>query len=246
MVQIYGDLEELSLAAAKTVIERLNQAVSERRRSSVALSGGQTPRRLYEILASGPFRRQIPWDAVHVFWGDERCVPEDDPRSNARMARRALLDHVPLPPGNIHPIPCSQSPQEAAAHYETELKSFFGIQPPVFDLVLLGLGDNAHTASLFPHTPVLDEKNRWVAEVYLLEQDMYRVTLTAPIINQARDVIFLVSGVNKAPALQKVLQGPFRPHDFPAQLIRPKRIHPLWLVDKATSYKLSTELGETV
>jgi len=149
------------------------------------------------------------------------------------MARRALLDRVPLPPGNIHPIPCSQSPQEAAAYYETELKSFFGIQPPVFDLVLLGLGDNAHTASLFPHTPVLNEKNRWVAEVYLHEQDMYRVTLTAPIINQARDIIFLVSGANKAPALQKVLQGPFRPHDFPAQLIRPKRTHPLWLVDLA-------------
>ena len=191
-----------------------------------------------------PLQEQIRWESVYIFWGDERCVPTDDPRSNARMAHKILLDHVPVPVNQIHPIRGDLTPVLAAAQYETELRDFFGDQPPVFDLILLGLGENAHTASLFPHTPVLDEKERWVKEVYVAEQDMYRVTLTAPLINQAKNVIFLVSGTDKALALQSVLEGAYQPHELPAQLMRPNGAHPIWLVDRAASHKLAVETVE--
>jgi 6-phosphogluconolactonase len=229
-----------------TFFEQFSHAISERRRFSVVLSGGETPRRLYEILATPPFQARICWGDVHVFWSDERCVPPDDPRSNARMARQALLDHVPIPPENIHPIHCETSPQQAALSYEQELRDFFGSQPPIFDLVLLGLGENGHTASLFPNTPVLKEQQRWVVEVYVAELEMYRVTLTAPLINQARQVVFLVCGSEKASVLQDVLEGAYQPNDLPAQLIRPNGAHPIWLVDKAASRKLAAEIDEDI
>jgi 6-phosphogluconolactonase len=241
MIRVYSNLEKLSLSAAKIFTQVAGQAVRERGRFSVALAGGQTPRRLYEILSAAPFQEKIPWEAVHVFWGDERCVPDNDPRRNARMAHQALLDHVCIPQAQLHPIACFGSPAQAADQYEATLRHFFGHQPPVLDLVLLGLGANAHTASLFPHAPVLDEKKRWVAEVYVPEQDMYRLTLTPPIINQARWVVFLVSGADKAPALQSVLEDALRPYDLPAQLIRPERADPLWLTDEAAAHRLSAD-----
>jgi 6-phosphogluconolactonase len=244
MIRVFDNLETLSLAAAEMFAELANQAIASCGRFNVALSGGNTPHRLYEILANTPSREQIRWESVYVFWGDERCVPADDPRSNARMARKTLLDHVPVPANQIYPIRGDLTPAQAAAQYETELRDFFGNQPPVFDLILLGLGENAHTASLFPHTSVLDEKERWVQEVYVAEQGMYRVTLTVPLINQAKDVIFLVSGADKALALQSVLEGAYQPHELPAQLIRPNGAHPIWLVDKAASHKLAVETVE--
>jgi len=246
MIRIYNDPEKLSQTAAMTFFEQVSHAISERGRFSVVLSGGETPRRLYEILATPPFQERICWGDVHVFWSDERCVPPDDPRSNARMARQALLNHVPIPPENIHPIHCETSPQQAALSYEQELRDFFGSQPPIFDLVLLGLGENGHTASLFPHTPVLKEQQHWVAEVYVAELDMYRVTLTAPLINQARQVVFLVCGSEKASVLQNVLEGAYQPNDLPAQLIRPNGAQPIWLVDKAASRKLAVENEEPI
>lgn len=239
MIRIYNDLEALSQAAAKLFVDLSNQAIEEHGRFSVALSGGNTPRRLYELLAAPPLREQIHWETVHIFWSDERCVPADDPRSNFHMARKALLDHVSLPVANIHPMRGDIVPADAAVQYETELRTFFGDQPPVFDLILLGLGDNAHTASLFPHTDVLNETKHWVAEVYVAELDMYRITLTAPLINQADQVAFLVSGTGKALALQNVLEGAYQPHELPAQLIHPNGSHPLWLADKAASHKLA-------
>ena len=244
MIRIFDDLETLSQAAAEMFADLANRAIVSHGRCSVALSGGHTPRRMYGILADAPFRDQIQWQAIHVFWGDERCVPLDDPRSNAQMARQILLSHVPIPANHIHPIQGDLPAALAAFNYETELRDFFRDQTPIFDLILLGLGDNAHTASLFPHTPVLDEKERWVDEVYVAEQHIYRVTLTAPLINQAKEVIFLVSGADKANALQGVLEGAYQPHDLPAQLIRPNGVHPIWLVDKAASHKLAVETME--
>jgi 6-phosphogluconolactonase len=244
MIRIFNDLESLSQAAAEMFADLANQAITSRGRFCVTLSGGNTPRRLYEILAHAPLQDHIHWESIYVFWGDERCVPADDPRSNARMARKTLLAHVPVPAIQIHPIQGDLSPALAAAQYETELRDFFGDQPPIFDLVLLGLGENAHTASLFPHTPVLDEKERWVKEVYVAEQGMYRVTLTAPLINQANEVIFLVSGADKASALQSVLEGTYQPHELPAQLIRPNGVHPIWLVDRAAGHKLVADTVE--
>jgi 6-phosphogluconolactonase len=246
MIRIYMNLEEISQAAARLFVGLANQAISSRGRFSVALSGGLTPRRLYQLLANPPFREMVHWEAVHVFWGDERCVSATDSLSNALMARQALLDHVPLPADHIHTVKGDLPPAQAAAEYESELRAYFGDHPPVLDLILLGMGDNAHTASLFPNTPVLSEKKRWVADVYVAEQDMYRVTLTPPLINQAREVIFIVSGAEKAHALQAVLEGAYQPHRYPAQLIHPNRGHPLWLVDKAASHKLNVVPKEAV
>ena len=244
MIRVFNDLEALSQAAAEIFTDLAKHAIATRGSYSVALSGGHTPRRLYEILADSPYREQVHWEAVHIFWGDERCVPVDDPRSNFKMAQQALLNHVPVPENNIHPILGDLPAAMAADQYETELRDFFEASPAAFDLILLGLGENAHTASLFPHTPVLDEKERWVDEVYVAEQNMYRVTLTASLINQAREALFLVSGADKASALQGVLEGAYHPHELPAQLIRPNGAHPIWLVDKAAAHKLVEETIE--
>jgi len=240
MIQVYDDLESLSHAAAELFVRRAQQAVQARGRFSVALAGGHTPRRTYELLAQRPLRDRVPWAQVHVFWGDERCVPPDDPRSNARMAREALLDHVPVPAEQIHPIRCAQAPREAAERYEDLLRDFFAGQPPRFDLVFLGLGENGHTASLFPDTPVLDERERWVAEVYVAEQGLYRVTLTAPLLNRARLILCLVAGAAKAPVLHEVLKGPSEPRQLPAQLIRPMDSELLWFVDREAASLLAS------
>jgi 6-phosphogluconolactonase len=244
MIRVYADLESLSQAAAELFTVQSRQASIICGRFSVALSGGETPRRLYEILATSPYRERIHWDEVHIFWSDERCVPEDDPRNNARMTHQTLLDLVPIPPDHIHPIHCDQSPQQAATQYEQELRQFFSSQNPNFHLVFLGLGENGHIASLFPHTEVLNEQEKWVSEVYIAELGMHRITFTAPFINQASQVVFLVSGADKAQVLENVLEGPYQPHALPAQLIRPNGIHPIWLVDKAASHKLTAQTDE--
>jgi 6-phosphogluconolactonase len=239
MIRVYNDLEALSQSAAELFAVQSRQASLICGRFSVALSGGETPRRMYEILASPPYRERVHWDEVHIFWSDERCVPEDDPRNNARIARQTLLNQVPIPPDHIHPISCDTTPQQAAMQYEQELKEFFSSQNPNFHLILLGLGANGHIASLFPHTPVLNEKVKWVSEVYVKELGMHRITFTAPYINQAGQVVFLVSGADKAQVLENVLEGPYQPRERPAQLIRPDGKPPIWLVDKAASHKLT-------
>ncbi len=232
MIEVYPDLESLSRAAAALLVQQANLAVAARGRFSVALSGGATPRRTYELLAAPPFVDQAPWDRVHVFWGDERCVPLNDPRSNARMAKAAWLDHVPIPGDQIHPLDCAPDPAAAARQYEALLREFFAGRPPRLDLVLLGLGDDGHTASLFPGTMVLTETERWAAEVCVAEGDLYRVTLTVPLINQAVVAAFLVAGKSKAGVLREVLHGPYDPARLPAQLIQPQNGDLLWLTDR--------------
>ncbi|MGD8404364.1 MAG: 6-phosphogluconolactonase [Anaerolineales bacterium] len=244
MIHVFNDYKSLSQSAAEMFVDLANQSINSNGRFCVALSGGNTPHRTYEILAASPLREKIRWEAVHVFWSDERCVALDDPRSNFLMARRTLLDLVPVQADHIHPILGDLPAALAATHYETTLQDFFKKRAPAFDLILLGLGENAHTASLFPHTSTLDEKERWVEDVYVAEQRMYRVTMTPPLINQAREVVFLVSGAEKASALQGVLEGAYHPHELPAQLIRPNGAHPVWLVDKAAAHKLVEETIE--
>jgi 6-phosphogluconolactonase len=233
VIRIFADAESLSRAAAAIFLEESKLAVQRHRRFDVVLCGGRTPQRTHEILARPPFQQQVPWAQTHVFWGDERCVPPDDPRSNEKWAREELLNHVPIPPEQIHPIRCQKSPRDAAQAYESALRKIFAGQLRQFDLIFLGLGTNGHTASLFPDTTVLEERSRWVAEVYVKEQDMYRVTLTVPIINNAKHIVFLVSGAEKAEVLHEVLEGPFTPHTLPAQLIQPTNGTITWLVDKA-------------
>jgi 6-phosphogluconolactonase len=232
MIRVYPDLESVSRAAAALIVAQANLAVAARGRFSLALAGGATPRRTYELLAAPPLKDQAPWDRVHVFWGDERCVPPDDPRSNARLAREAWLDRAPIPGPQIHPINCARDPAAAARDYEARLREFFAGAPPRLDLVLLGLGHDGHTASLFPGAPVLEEQERWAAAVYVADGDLHRVTLTAPFINRARLVVFLVAGGVKAQVLQDVLHGPRDPARLPAQLIRPHPGDLLWLADQ--------------
>lgn len=239
MIRVFNDFEALSEAAAELFTLQSRVASLVCGRFSVALSGGETPRRMYELLATPAYSDRIHWNEVHIFWSDERCVPEDDPRSNALMARQALLNHVPIPAGNIHPMRCAASPTQAALDYEKELKEFFSRQNPNFHLVLLGLGQNGHTASLFPDTPVLNEQDHWVSAVYVEELQMHRLTFTASYINRAEQVVFLVSGGEKAHVLENVLEGPLQPDKLPAQLIAHDKRHPLWLVDRAASHKLT-------
>ena len=238
MIRVYPDLESLSRAAAALLVTQANLAVAARGRFSVALAGGSTPRRTYELLAAPPLMDQAPWDRVHVFWGDERCVPPDDPRSNAHLAKEAWLDRVPIPGDQIHPINCARDPAAAARDYEARLREFFAGASPRLDLVLLGLGPDGHTASLFPGTTVLEENERWAAAVYVAQGDLYRVTLTAPLINQAARVVFLVAGGAKAAVLREVRHGPRDPARLPAQLIRPHPGDLLWLADLAAAAKL--------
>jgi 6-phosphogluconolactonase len=237
-IQVYDDPEALSVAAARLVVQQSRRAVQSRNRFSVALSGGHTPERMYRLLALEPSRDEIPWEQVHVFWGDERCVPSDDPRSNARMAYQSLLNHVPLPAAQIHQIQCAHSPEQTASEYEALLRGFFAGGPPRFDLILLGLGENGHVASLFPGTPVIDERERWVAEVFVAEQAMWRVTLTATLINQAAAIAFLVSGSAKAQTLRRVLEEPREPHNLPAQLIWPTDGKLYWMIDRQAGQEL--------
>jgi 6-phosphogluconolactonase len=238
MIDVYPDLESLSRAAAALLVRQANLAVAARGRFSVALAGGATPRRTYELLAAPPWVDQAPWDRVHVFWGDERCVPLNDPRSNARLAKEAWLDRVPIPADQIHPMNCEADPATAARQYEAELREFFAGHPPILDLVLLGLGHDGHTASLFPGTAVLAEAEGWAAAVLVAGQDFHRVTLTAPLINQAAVVVFLVAGGAKAGVLREVLQGPRDPARLPAQLIQPNHGELLWLTDLAAAAEL--------
>jgi 6-phosphogluconolactonase len=209
----------------------------------VLLAGGETPRRTYEILAGEPFRSRVPWSGGHVFWGDERCVPYEDPRSNAGNAKRLLLDQVFLPETQIHPIRCDISPRLAAAAYEKKLREFFACGTPRFDLVFLGLGADGHTASLLPKTAVLTERQRWGAEVFSAGEGLYRVSLTVPVINRAAVIVFLVSGTGKAVVVREVLEGRPDPHQVPAVLIKPDDGELFWLLDRAAARLLTHAPG---
>jgi 6-phosphogluconolactonase len=235
IMQIYPDAESLSRAAAQLFVDEARQAGTSAGRFSVNLSGGSTPKRVFELLAASPFREQVPWNKVHVFWGDERMVPPSDPRSNAHMTRLALLDHVAIPARQVHPIAGDIDPAESARQYEALLKSFFAGEAPRFDLTFLGLGENGHTASLFPHTPVLHEKDRWVKEVNVEEVKMWHVTMTAPVLNQGKLVVFLAAGASKVTVLREVREGPRDIERLPAQLIAPSPGELRWMVDRAAA-----------
>jgi 6-phosphogluconolactonase len=221
-VDIFQTEAELADAAALLMVSIANNAIEARGRFVLSLSGGSTPRQLYILLSKPPFCDQMPWSNTFVFWGDERCVPADNDANNAHMAKVSLLDHIAIPPQNIFPVPVDASPEIAAADYEKTIINFFKGEPPCFDLILLGLGTNGHTASLFPNTDVVSETVRLVKEVYVEEQKMFRITMTTPLINMARNVLFMVEGAGKAEVLQSVFMGAYDPGKYPAQLIKPE------------------------
>ncbi len=245
-VEVYPDAVSLARAAVEHFVALAAEAISTRGRFAVALAGGSTPRATYRLLAADEFAARVDWRHVHVFWGDERCVPPDHPDSNYRMARQTLLDAVPLPADNVHRIQGEMEPTRAAAQYERTLRAFFSSSaggrdagneetPARFDLVLLGMGGDGHTASLFPGTMAIGEQTRWVVAHHVEKLSAWRVTLTPVAINAAANVTFLVSGAGKAERLQQVLAGPYRPDVLPAQIVRPGRGRLRWLVDAAAA-----------
>ena len=242
-VIVVPDGSALARAAAERFTTAVEQAIRARGYAFVALSGGTTPRQMGSILAREPYRSRIPWDRVHIFWGDERWVPLGSSESNAGEARRGFLDLVPIPPSNVHAWDtAADSPREAAAAYEELLREQFN-EPsgvPRFDLVLLGMGDDGHTASLFPGTDALAADGRLAVANYVPKMDASRLTLTAPLLNAGREILFLVGGPGKANTLEAVLEGPELPAVFPAQLIRPALPDTSlnWLVDEDAGAQL--------
>ena len=233
----------MTRAEAERVVARAQEAIAARGRFLLALSGGSTPRPLYELLGTPPLSGRIEWGRVHVFWGDERCVPPDHAESNYRMAREALLDRAPLPSSHVHRIRGEDEPAEAALAYERLLRSYFGGEVGAprrsFDLVLLGMGRDGHTASLFPGGAAAQEPRRWVVPSHVAQpHPIWRVTLTPIVLNAAADVTFLVAGADKAARLREVLEGRAAEAKLPAQLIRPTHGALHWMVDAAAAAQL--------
>jgi len=239
-IRVYPNAGELARAAAELFVTLAREAIAAWGRFTVALSGGSTPRATHQHLASPTLASQVDWAHVHIFWGDERCVPLDHEHSNYRMARETLLDHVPLPPGNVHRIRGEEAPEWAAKATEIELRAFFG-KTPRFDLIYLGLGDDGHTASIFPGTSAVREETQWVvAQEHNLPPPplISRITFTPSLLNAAANIAFLVAGTGKAERLKEVLHGPHQPEVLPAQIVNPREGKLLWLVDEAAAQNL--------
>ena len=230
-IETYPNKETLANSAAKEFSRHARLAITRHDRFSVALAGGSTPRVLYSLLAGKEYASKLDWARIHIFWGDERCVAPNHEDSNYRMAFEVMLRHLPIPVKQIYRMEGEIEPKKSAKDYENQLQNFFAGKPPRFDLILLGLGADGHTASLFPGTKALNETNRWVLANYVRKLSTWRLTMTASLINQAANVTFLVSGKGKPAALQRVLVGRYSPEEIPAQIIRPDHGQLRWLMD---------------
>lgn len=233
-IEVFPDADKLATQAARVFSELAENAITARGRFTVALSGGSSPKRMFQKLAT----MVLDWRHIHLFWVDERCVPPDHPDSNYGITAEALLNHIEIPNENIHRIHGEQPPEPAALIYEKELRHFFGEQLPVFDLILLGLGSDGHTASLFPGSPALQEKKRWAVEVKhgappppLVD----RVTLTIPVLKEAREVIFLVSGIEKSAILSKIFKSPSISEVIPILELSDNRSNTRWFLDSSSA-----------
>lgn len=239
--QIFDDVEMVCKAAADYITELSKKTIQKKGRFTIAFSGGNTPRKLYELMSLPPYSNSLEWKNIFIFWGDERCVPYSDENNNSHMAFTSLLNKVPIPAENIFTIPVNFPPAKAAASYEQTLQTFFKEILPVFDLILLGLGDNGHTASLFPYTPILKEKKHIVKEVFIKELDAFRISFTSGLINNASQVIFLVTGKAKASIINIIFSGKKDPEKYPVQLIKQKKESASWYLDKAAASQLKTK-----
>lgn len=230
-IRVFKTVDELLHALASYFITVAQDALAQRGACNVVLAGGNSPKKLYQLLSSDTFRHQIDWQNIYFFFGDERYVPLDDPQNNAHMAQQFLFDPLHISPAQVFKIDTRLSPDDAAAHYQETIATHFKHQPVHFDFMLLGLGDNAHTASLFPFVPVLTETAPTVKAVFLKELNTYRITMTAPLINQSKHIAFLVYGEEKAEAVAQVIQGETAIEKYPAQLIQPTEGELDWFLD---------------
>ena len=236
IVHIEPNAEAVAQAAATFITDRITSVLKKQDRFTLALSGGSTPKRLHQILAESPYKESIDWSRVHVFWGDERYVPLEDERNNARMAYDTLLNHVIVPEEQVHIMHTdSPDPREAASQYEEILHQYFDGKAHSFDLLLLGMGDDGHTLSLFPGTEIVHETKHWCVAFFLKQQDMFRITITKTIANKSACILFLTTGKAKAPALKQVLDGPVNINLYPAQTIQPESGELHWIIDSAAA-----------
>jgi len=238
--------EEIAHEAADRIVGIAQEVLNQKQYFRLVLSGGSTPKRLFNILTGDSYQNQLPWDKIQFFWGDERCVPPDHPDSNYRMAREAFLNTLKIPEAHIHRLNGEASnPNASALEYEEKIREHFSIKesgaPPQFDLILLGMGTDGHTASLFPDTPALEKTDRWIVANYVEKFRTYRLTMTPRIINQAAWVIFLISGSDKAAVLSEVLEGPYEPKRLPSQLIQPEAGNMVWLLDREAANRLKQQ-----
>ncbi|KAA3647766.1 MAG: 6-phosphogluconolactonase [Chloroflexi bacterium] len=238
-IQVYPNPQLLAEAAVKHFIEQAHLNISVNDRFNVALSGGSTPKAMHQLLAD-KYSDLVDWSKVNFYWGDERSVPPEHPDSNYGMAKETLLDHIDIEPRQVHRIEAALPPEEAAYEYIRTLRDYIGSETPNLDLIFLGMGDDGHTASLFPHTTALQETENWVVANQVEKLDTWRITLTAPFINQATQITFLVAGENKALALKQILEGPHQPELYPSQLIQPVSGQLLWLLDQAAASRLES------
>jgi 6-phosphogluconolactonase len=242
-ILVVSNTDELRIRAAQEFVRHAGEAIRAKGFFTVALSGGSTPHGLYMTLAIDPYREQVSWSHVYLFWGDERCVSPDHQDSNYRMARESFIDKVPIPKENVYRMPAEKADHyRAAMEYEQTIRAFFHLNAgefPHFDMILLGMGEDGHTASLFPCTPALAETNRLVSANYIEKLGVYRLTLTVPVINHAALVLFLISGKPKALVLKEVLEGEYQPQRLPSQLIRPVNGRLLFIVDQMAASKLA-------
>ncbi len=237
-LNIFNTEEEVLTALATYFVKVADDAITAKGKFSVALSGGSSPKKLYQLLASTDFQGKVDWDKVYFFFGDERNVPKDSPDSNYLMAKKALFDPLEISTLNIFPVDTTLPPKEAAQKYAEEIEQFFDEDELSFDLVLLGLGDNSHTASLFPYTPVLHDRTPSVKEVWLEDQQVFRITMNAPLINEAKQIAFLVYGEGKAEAVHHVLEDDEDIENYPAQLIDSITGEVHWFLDTAAAADL--------
>jgi 6-phosphogluconolactonase len=238
-IHIANDPGELSNELAAWVGHYIQEVLAKQDRFTLVLSGGSTPKQLYALMSQTPYLETIPWEKIHFFWGDERAVPYADDRNNARMCYQELLEKVPVREENIHVMRTDISPEASAAEYNAVLNKYFGGSEFTFDLVLLGMGDDGHTLSLFPGTEVVHETSVDTVAFFLPAQDMYRITLTAPIVNRSSAVAFMAVGSGKAETLKNVLEGETQLDQFPSQIIRPGRGQLHWFIDKSAAALLS-------
>ncbi len=239
-VSIFADTDALSQAAAHYIVRVAQESISAHGSFTLALSGGSTPKKLYSMLAEDPYRSEIDWTHVDIFWSDERCVPPNDAESNYNMAQQVLLSKVPIPANQIHRMPADQADRDAASYaYTQDMQQTFGSDGvPNFDLIQLGMGPEAHTASLFPHQASLHEQQRLVMPVVVSKPPPPRLTFTPRLLNAASHVLFLVTGAEKQDAVQAVLEGQYQPDEYPAQIVKPSRGEVTWMLDEAAAAKL--------